>query len=163
MALKITGLGDAIEGIIRKQSEAIVKARAPRIKDGLLIAMGNWRDIVRSKLNVLAPKPWDASTPRNLNPWPKRRTGKLYFSILKPKVKWKVRTSKFKSKYGKASLMFSITDFYGSVARDGYGETLNHMKDTDPSGTALGVKPFAGWKTRANAFLFELIKERTRR
>lgn len=160
MAFRITDIEKQITAIIRKQSARILDEQAPIIEKQMEAAAGAWQVSVRQSLSVQVPQPWGPDTPRNLSQWPKRRTGKLQMSILRPNIQWAVRDENFKARRGTATLEFTARDFYGDIADFGYGDKLNTMRDFTPVEpyTDLGVKPFSGWKNRANSRLFTMLR-----
>ena len=176
MAVKVTGvenqLGRAVTLLVHKRSKQIVDNYRDRYLSRLYQMGIEWKRQVREKLSVQVPKPWNQTTPRNLSPFPKRRTGKLQGSILRPEIHIRRRTEKFLKSKGKSTVEFTMSNFFGKVAGGGYGETLNRANETTslglddngrpiPNPRAGGKKPFAGWKERAMRLFYNLIEQRS--
>lgn len=163
MAIKITGIGKVVTAIVRKRSEAELTKLLPKFKRNLDSRAQYWRTTIRQKLSVMAPKPWGPNTPRNITKWPKMRTGMLRDSILTPKIRWTARSVKWRASHGNTTVRFSAFNFFGvrpNSRGNDISEYLNTMQDYDKDGKHTGVKPFAGWKTRAMREFYSLIEDR---
>jgi hypothetical protein len=166
MAIKArkTGVGDEVMAIVRKRSEAEVDKIIPKLKARLRGILWAWSITIRRKLSNPAPQPWGPNMPRNKTAWPKMRTGKLRDTVLLPQAKWTPRTESWKKNHYKTTVKFTVANFFGirkNARGADVGKYLNSMPDYDKDGNHIGVKPFAGWRTRAIHHFYDKIEERS--
>jgi hypothetical protein len=148
-----TSLMTAVEGIVSKRSEFIIKEYQETMQDSLEAGAKEWQNDIRKALSkpVIGVYGTSSYVP-NTSLFPRMLEGRLVAAIKKPNIKASYTASP--QKLRKNQIRFIMSNFYG-----GRVQTIGNLLDkmTDREGRA---KPFAGWIQRANHIWFNIMTER---